>query len=411
MKAKIAIPSLLVLAAAGGVVWYLTQPAAASVDANQRAITVEKGVLVETAAASGKIEPHTQVEVKSRTAGEVVEILVKEGQEVKVGDLMVRLDPGDAERELQAKQIALTKLEAQLTQSKAALTVAQLQASEARANAKVQADGTQLGVVAGTSSRTAKSQASVAAATVTQRQADIGGVEASIESAKVDVELAQRKLDQTKIFAPITGTVLAVNVEIGTIVSSALTNVNGGSGVVTLADLSDLRVIGQIDEAQIGKVAPQQAVAVRVDAYPDRTFTGTVERVSPLGVSTSNVVTFDVEIVVTDAQKSLLKSGMSADVEITTKKTDGAVLVPLTAISSKGPARFVKLANGEERRIKTGASDGSRIQVVDGLKEGDKILPVAVTAAADTGAPKPSSPFPMGGGRGGGGGGGRRPSM
>jgi len=406
MKAKLWIPIVLVGAAAG-VGWFLLGPSGASTaQPTQRAIPVKKGVLVETAAASGNIEPHTQVEVKSRTSGEVVEILVQEGQEVKQGDVLVRLDPIDAERELDAKKIALRKLEAQLDQAKAGLRVAELQSSEKRANAKIVAEGEALGVVAGTSKRTANSEASVASATVAQKKADIVGVEASIEAAKVDVALAERRVRETTIFAPFSGTVLAVNVEIGTIVSSALTNVSGGSGIVTLADLSDLRVVGQIDEAQIGKVASGQKVAVRVDAYPDRAFEGRVERVSPLGVNTSNVVTFDVEIVVTDTNKDLLKPGMSADVEITTKMTDEALLVPLAAISTKGADRYVKLASGEDKKVKTGANDGSFIQVVEGLTEGDRILPVAVIAAEASGASQGSA-FGMGGMRPPGTGGGR----
>lgn len=411
MKAKFLIP-LIILGAGGGTAWYLVQDSAAATEqTGQRTIAVRTGELVENATASGLIEPHTQVEVKSRTSGEVVEILVEEGQQVAAGELLIRLDPVDAERELESKKIALRKLEAQLGQAKAGLTVTQLQATEARANAKVQQEGTELGVVSGTATRTATSASRVATAQVAAKQADIVQVEASIESAKVDVMLAERRVAETRIMAPFGGTVLAVNVEIGTIVSSALTNVNGGSGIITLADLSDLRVVGQIDEAQIGKVAKDQPVQVRVDAYPDRAFEGIVERVSPLGVNTSNVVTFDVEIRVTDKENGLLKSGMSADVEITTKKTEGALLIPLTAIGTKNGERFVRLASGEERFIKTGQNDGARIQVIDGLVEGDRIQASAVTQPTTAAAQgQTNSPFPgMGGGRGGGGnrGGGR----
>src|SRR5690606_17068573 len=100
--------------------------------------------------------------------------------------------------------------------------------------------------------------------------------------------------------APIAGTVLNVAVERGSIVASAVTNVGGGSALATIADLSDLRVIGQIDESQIGKVHVDQEATLRVNAYPNRGFTARVIRVSPLGVTETNVVTFDVELAVTD---------------------------------------------------------------------------------------------------------------
>ena len=124
----------------------------------------------------------------------------------------------------------------------------------------------------------------------------MAAAQAALASARLNVSDAQRRRDATTIVAPIAGTVLSVNVERGSMVSSAVTNVGGGSAIMTLADLSDLRVIGAIDEAQIGSVAVGQDVEIRVDAYRNTTFTGRVERVSPLGTNTSNVVTCNASI-------------------------------------------------------------------------------------------------------------------
>lgn len=360
MKKLLAL--VFILGAAAAVTWYFLGPAAAVNDAPAgRTLMIQKGMLVETAAASGKIAPHAQVDVKSRASGQVIEILVKEGQRVAANDLLVRLDPVDTQRVVESARIALKRLQAQLADAKASLAVARLQSKEAKAALDVIKQGTDLGVVAGTAQRTASSSSQIAAYSVASRQAQIEAMEAQIEAAKIDLAVAERHVTETEIHAPFAGTVLAVGVEIGTIVSSATANVNGGSAVVTLADLSDLRVIGQIDEANIGRVAPGQDVKVRVDAYPDRAFTGKVERVSPLGVATSNVVTFDVEIIITDADKGLLRSGMSSDVEIVTRQLDGVMLVPLTAITSRGPARFVRLPDGTEKKVQTAPPTGSAL--------------------------------------------------
>src|SRR5690606_16606929 len=99
-----------------------------------------------------------------------------------------------------------------------------------------------------------------------------------------------------------------------------------------------------------------------------------VIRVSPLGVTETNVVTFDVELAVTDEEASLLRSGMSADIEIETHRIEDALLVPLVAIESVGPTRFVILGSGERREIETSANDGMNIVVTGGLEEGDRIL-------------------------------------
>jgi len=335
---------------------------------------VRRGELVEVAAASGTIEPHVQVEVKSRTAGEVVEVLVEEGRSVAAGDLLFRLDPADAERAVEEARNAQRGVLADVEQARASLAVAQAQERDARAASDVNARGRDLGLVAAETTRSSANAAEVAAANVKLRRAQVTSSQAQIASARLTLEEAERRLAETRIVAPMSGTVLSVAVERGTIVSSAMTNVSGGTALATIADLTDLRVIGAIDEGQIGRVQVGHPVSIRVDAYPDRTFTGRVERVSPLGKTVSNVVTFDVEIVVTDPNANLLRSGMSADLEIETSRATGVLLVPLTAIQSVGADRFVRLAGGGRRAIRTGATDGTRIAVLEGLSEGDQIL-------------------------------------
>jgi HlyD family secretion protein len=155
-------------------------------------------------------------------------------------------------------------------------------------------------------------------------------------------------------------------------------------------------------------VAPQQKVDIRVDAYPSRVFEGVVDRVSPLGVETSSVVNFDVEIKIVDKEASLLRSGMSADVEIVTAEQKDVLLVPLAALQSKDRKRLVRLASGEERVVKTGTTDGTRMVVLDGLKEGDEILAAAQAAPKAEGQQKPSQNPMRGMGMGGPPGGGRR---
>lgn len=401
-RSRIILLTVLILGAGAGVTWYFLRPATANTDTQTtRTMEVKVGELIETAAATGVVEPHSQVDVKSRTSGEVVEVVVQEGQLVKAGDVLFRLDPIDAEREVERTRIALDRLKAQLAESKASLSVARYQATEARADKLLNDEGAELGVIAQTEKRQATAQARIAAATVQQRLASITTMEAQIRAAELDVAVAERRLSETKIVAPFAGTILSVGVEKGAIVASGITNVSGGTALLTLADLSDLRVIGQLDQAQVGKVKVGQEVRVRVDAYPDKTFEGKVERVSPLGKNVSNIVTFDVEILVTDKEQALLRSGMSADIEIVSQRLEGVVLVPLTAIISKGAARFVKLADGTEKKVETGATDGGRIVIKSGLSAGDKIQVIGASpkASGQTGQAR-SGMFPMGGGGG-----------
>ncbi|WP_437284075.1 efflux RND transporter periplasmic adaptor subunit [Sorangium sp. So ce406] len=367
--------------AIGGYAWYQTPsqaPAGPTVE-------IRKGSLTETAAASGKIEPDVQVEVKSRAAGQVIEVLVKEGDHVEVGQLLVKLDPTDAERDLSAARVARDRVKADLAAAQASLAVADLERKNNEVSQGIAEKSAEMGLGSTDAARSAAHSTKVAGANMTLRRAQVNAAQAQLKTAEIAVQDAETRLKEMQIYAPIAGTVLDVAVEVGTLVSSALTNVSGGSAVMTLADLSNLRIVGAIDEAQIGRVAPGQRVEIRVDAYGDRVFQGVVDRVSPLGKETSSVVTFDVEIVVNDKEASLLRSGMSADVEIVTAEQKDVLLVPLLAVQSAGKRRFVRLANGEERPIKTGATDGTQMVVVEGLSEGDDVLASAPAAAPPQG--------------------------
>lgn len=407
MKIKrlvVVVVAVAALAGGGYAIWRAVSPGAeAPVGAEY---VVRKGELVEVASASGTIQPHVQVDVKSRASGEVIEVHVTEGQHVAAGALLFRLDPTDAERAVREARTTLRKVQADLGTSRSTLAVAQAEASNAQTTSDVNRRGAEMGVISTETSRGATHAAQIAVANIGMRRSQVAAASASLEAARLAVDEAEKRLGEMNIFAPIAGTVLAVTVERGSIVASGITSVSGGTALATIADLSDLRVIGAIDEAQIGRVAVAQPVKIRVDAYPERTFVGRVERVSPLGQMLQNVVTFDVEIIVTDPEAGRLRSGMSADVEIETQRRPDAILVPLLAIQSVGARRFVRLANGERRAIQTGETDGNRIAVTRGLAVGDHILLAAGGgrgAAPAQGATK--SLIPMGGRRSGGGGG------
>lgn len=361
--------------------------------------TVRRGSLTEVASASGTIEPHVQVEVKSRAAGEVLELLVEEGDVVEAGQLLARLDAVDAQRAVEEARIAVRRLEAELVTARSAVVVADAEAADARAVDAARQRGRALGIVSTDDARSAATQATVSAQTRTQRVAQVNSTRAQLDAARLAVEEAQLRLSETEVRTRVAGTVLSVDVERGSIVSSGLSNATGGTPLMTIADLDDLRVIGRIDESEVGRVARGQSVAVRVDAYPRRVFVGRVERVASIGEEESSVVTFDVEIAITDADASLLRSGMSADVEIVTREITDALLVPLTAIHTVDGRQVVTLANGEARPIRTGSTSGGQIEVLGGLEEGESIQLGATGAAPSASSARGSRPsMPFGGG-------------
>lgn len=405
---KMAVQVLIVAGLAGAGWWYYAQSKVPEQTVGDT-VPVTSGEIRETAEATGHIEPHIQVEVKSRASGEVIEVLIEEGDTVEAGQVLFRLDARDSERDLEDARVTLRRVNAEAAQARANRTVAQAQASDAEATRAVSARGAERGLVSSEADRSTETAAAVARATVSLRSAAVQASSAAQAAARLAVQDAEQRLTEMEITAPVSGTVLSVTIERGAIVASAISNVSGGTALATLADLSDLRVIGAIDEAQIGQVEAEQEVEIRVDAYPEQVFSGRVARVAPLGVEESNVVTFDVEIIIEDENASLLRSGMSADLTIITGRQEG-ILVPLTAVRSEDGRRFVVLASGESRQIRTGSTDGRQLVVLRGLTEGDEVSTANTAAAAPERGERerPANLIPGTGGRGGGGGGGGR---
>jgi len=385
LKRVVTISGIVVVLAAAAVVLIWGNPFAAAPEA-PKTVKVTRGELVESAALSGKVEASAQVEVKSRASGEVIEIAVEVGDVVKAGDLLVKLDPADEDRAVKQAEASLKSSQARQTKAEAALNIARLQASEAKAKFEARQKDSAGDVVTKEELRIAKSNWEVAEGTVKSLESDIESAKSDVQTAQLNVDEAHLRLDETTIVAPINGTVLSIDVEKGTIIASGISNIGGGTAILTLGDLSSLNVVGALDEADVGRVDEGQEVQIRVDAYPGRVFSGVVDRLSPLGVETSNIVTFDLDVRVTDKDYYLLRPGMSADLEVITSRVKDVLLVPIAAIYSEGEQYYVLDATGRRKDVKLGATDGTRYVAQDGVEEGEELR---VSNSASTFSPGP----------------------
>lgn len=378
---KRAIGIAVVVLGLGALAWVFWPEGDPPPNAGATTAKIRRGNIVVDVSASGLVEANVQVDVKSRASGVVAELPVRPGDHVDAGQLLVKLDPTDEERGVREAEVAEVSARARLAQAQAGLAAARADSGQAAEKAARRAEALSKGLVSSEDEATARGSALVAAQQVTLRQAEIRAARAELERASLAIAEAHRRLDETVIRAPMSGTVLAVAVQQGATVSSGTTTVGGGTSLLTLADLSKLRVIAKIDEAQVGQVKSGQVAKLRVDAFPDRAFTGSVERVHPLGTTVSNVVTFDVEVAVTDPNASMLMPGMTADVEIEAARENDVLLLPLAALRSERRERFVLLASGERRPVRTGATDGIDVVVVEGLAEGQEVLVAGRPAA------------------------------
>lgn len=255
------------------------------------------------AEAAGQIEPIRVIEVKSKASGEILTLSFETGDNVERGTLLATIDPRDV-------QNAFDQAEADLAvaQARAETSAAQLKRVEEMRAANV-----------------------VTAQELESAQLDVANQNASLIRARTNLNLARERLNDVRITAPLTGTVIEKTVEIGQIIASATGNVSGGTTLLKMADLAQMQVRSLIDETDLGRIKAGMSVQVTVEAYPDRRFRGQVLKIEPQAVVDQNVTMFPV-LVMLDNNEGLLKPGMNADVVIEIATRENVVVVPNSAV-------------------------------------------------------------------------------
>lgn len=374
---------------------------------------VEKGSIRVAVSSTGRVVSNLDVEIKCKASGQIINLPVDISSSVKKGDLLVELDPVDEKRLLQQAEVSLASAEARLAQSKQQLDVAEknLATEKRRAEAALKSAQARAVETAAKSDRvralwekkliseeayeTARTTAVSAAADRTNaeiridelkneesalglKREDVKIAEGQVASNQIDLSIAQQRVKDIVVLAPMDGVVSARNVQIGQIISSGISNVGGGTTALVLSDLSRLFVLAAVDESDIGKVQLGQRARITADAFPGNDFRGEVVRIATRGVNTSNVVTFEVKIEVTGKGKELLKPEMTANVEILAAEKDDVLLVSSDALVRRRGQRFVTVLKPdgveEEREIQVGLTDGVQFEVLDGLAEGEQVL-------------------------------------
>jgi len=266
---------------------------------------VERRTIVVQAEATGIIEPINVVEVKSRSSGQITEMPVETGTLVRPGALIVQLDTRDVQN--------------QYDQSKAELDAAEksLQVAE---QAKRRSDELFRGQI------------------ITAQENEQAGLTyqnalSQIVRARTNLDLAQQRLDDARVVAPVMGTIIEKPVALGQVIQSGTSAVGGGTTIVRMADLTKVRARALVNETDIGRVQPGQEATVIVDAFPDRPFAGTVEKIEPQAVVQQNVTMFPV-LVSLENREGLLLPGMNGEVSIISDRRENVVSVPNEAIRS-----------------------------------------------------------------------------
>jgi len=368
----------------------IAKPAAA-IDASRLA-TVERGDLARSVVATGKVEPVSKVEIKSKANGIIKELKIEAGDLVNEGQVLAELDKDNLAARLREAKAALAGAQANLAAAEAELAKNRVEAqgpdvpfarraverAEQLFKEKLVPQETLDEVrsrldQALNHQEAAKTQLGVSAARVTQAHA-------AVAQAQAATERVQEELDNATIRSPIRGMVLSRDLEIGSPVSSILNLGANATLVMVLGDVSQVYVKGKVDETDIGHVRIGQPARIKVETFKDRVFDGKVTRVAPMGTERDNVVSFEVRVSIDNASGEL-RANMTANAEIVLEEHKGTLVIPETAIfydSAKRTFADVHAPGTETGRrrvpITVGVSNGTRTQVLKGLTEGQKLV-------------------------------------
>src|ERR1051326_1522548 len=349
--------------------------------------TIDKNVV-----ATGKVTPITKADIKSKASGIVQKLLVDYNDHVKAGQVLVELDK---------KQLA-----AQVQQAKAQLSASEANASMAAADyerAKVNAEGVDVpmlqrqyersqqmakdGVVSQSALDDAQKNYVMAKNKQDDGKANLGVARAKVTQTQAQVQADRANLQQVEenlryatIVAPIDGTVLSRDVQIGDAVSSILVLGSQATPIMTIGDIRQVYVLGKVDESDIGKVSLGQPARIKVESFKDKTFDGKVTKISPMGTEKDNVTTFEVRVSI-DNPGGELKANMTANAEILLEEHKDVLPVPEAAIVyDKDKKASVDLYDPKAKEgkrkvaITAGISNGTKTEVLNGLKEGDQVV-------------------------------------
>jgi HlyD family secretion protein len=358
-----------------------------------------RGPIVQTITAPGQVEPVEEAEIASQIVGRVVAVPIKEGDAVKKGDLLVKLDDTDARARLDSALARIERLRAAIAQAGADLEKAGRDESRSqRLTAR------------GVSSATELADARSALA---RAQAGAGMSRNELAESEAMRRTSQQDLERTEIRAPIDGVVAGLKVEVGEVVIAGTTNLPG-TVMMSVCDLDRMRIRADVDETDVPLVRPGQTARIYLQADPLTPIAGTVERVAPKGKKatpqgqTTEVVSFETLVPVEGRATTTLRPGMSATVEIEVLRSPDALGVLVQAVvhrrrkdlpdtpavrawaahTARSPgerardaeARYVKIVFVVEdgvaraRPVETGLSDERRVEIRSGLDPTDRVI-------------------------------------
>ena len=357
-----------------------------------RLAKVTRGDIAKSVVATGKIQPITKVELKSKASGIVEKLYVDINYPVHKGQVLAQLDQQEILAQVAAQKAQLAAAEANVVTYKANIAEDKVTAEAPdlpmyqetyQRNLAMQKEGIVSQQTLDDAERNYlanKNKQQSAAAQILVDDAKLKQAEAQVQQNQASLDQLNEQLSYTTLTSPMDGVVLSRDVEVGDAVSSILVLGSTATQVMTIGDTTQVYVDGKVDEADIGSVYLGQPARIRVESFQNEVFNGKVTKIAPLGVEKDNVTTFQVRVSI-DNPKNELKANMTANAEVLIKEDKNVLSVPEQALvydAQKNASVFVpdpKEKDGQRKiPVKAGISNGSRTEILDGLKEGDTVV-------------------------------------
>jgi HlyD family secretion protein len=352
-----------------------------------------RGDIVQTVVASGRVEAPLRVEIGSQITGTVAAIPVAEGQFVKAGQMLIRLDDSEAQAQVEQGRSAVLQAETRLRQLlETDLPLAEQLLRQAEAdlrNARLQFDRSKklygTGLIAQSDLDDAEHALEVAESKTKSAQiqtlsnraegSNYRIAQAALKLAQANLTAAQATLDRTTIVAPAAGTLISRSVERGNVAQP-------GKALMVLSPAGETQLVVQIDEKSFGLLALGQKARASADAYPSQTFTAELAYINPGVDATRGSV--EVKLRVPSPPDYLLQD-MTVSVDIEAARRPNALILPAEAIHDAAGANpwVLTVASGSAKRqeVKIGARGDGRVEILDGLREGDLVVPATNASA------------------------------
>lgn len=363
---RIVLLSIVGLAVVGTFVflWKKAQPEVTEYEI----VTPERGTVETKTVATGNVEPRYEILIKPQISGIISEVLKEAGQRVTEGEII-------------AKVKVIPEM-GQLNSAESRVNVARISLDQVESTHRRDEQLFKQGIL------TAE-EFDVSKANYRKAKEELANAQSSLEIVRDGISRNSRSSSTTQIRSTITGMILNVPIKVGNSVIQS-NSFNDGTTIASVANMNDMIFRGNVDETEIGKIREGMPIKLTVGALGSRTFDAVLEYVSPKGEEKNGAIQFEIKAAVSLPDTSFVRAGYSANAEIVLERAENVLTIPESTVEFHGDTAFVQVVKQEKpkqifekRQIKTGLSDGIKIEVKEGLTEKDKIRGAAISKEAN----------------------------